>query len=134
MDVDFDKLMHMVYNRYMNEFIDNNRSVLAKCLVGDSSISSCMVLVIVDIEKVQNDTIVMRLSDMYYTINIIFKASQGTEETVFLKDINNGVYKLGMKLKCQNIFQSKEPLELQTEYSNPVVHAQHTETFKISQN
>ena len=76
----------------------------------------------------------MRLSDYFYSINILIRVHEFEEDVLLKSHLDKGVFKLGTKLKCQNIQPTKMPLELNQEYTNPVVNAQNKETFKVSIN
>jgi len=128
------KIATNLVSRYKKEFVDNDRSVLALCLVGDENIAQSMVLWISDIEQVDKNTWVIRLSDYYYFVNILLKPQESEDDEYLVAQLNQGVYKVGMKLHCQNIQQARVPLENGSEYSNPVVNTQNKETFKVSIN
>lgn len=65
-----------VVSRFKNEFVENQRSILAKCLVRDENISQSMVLWVIDIEKQDSSTWIVRLSDFFYFINVVLKAQE----------------------------------------------------------
>ena len=76
----------------------------------------------------------MRLSDYYYSINIIFKPQLFIEDELFITKINEGTFKVGNILKCQNIKNRNSQFENSEEYPNPVVNAQSRETFRLTLN
>lgn len=120
--------------RYEKEFIDNNRSILAKCLVGDGNIAQPMILWVIDIEFKDKQTLLVKLSDYYYLITLVFKAKELDEDDLFIKMVEKNHFTVGMKLKVQNIQHAKVPLDDLNHYLNPVVHAQNHELFKVGSN
>ena len=120
--------------RYTKEFIENNRSILAKWLVRDESISIPMLLWIIDIEFADNQTWIIKLSDYYYSINILLKGTELEEDAFLIDLLSKGEFYLGMKLKIQNIQYSMLASNNIKEFRNPVVNAQNKEIFKASIN
>ena len=130
-----DSIIADISQRYTKEFINNQRSILAKCLVGDESISRPMILWISDIDLIDNQTLTIKLSDYYYSINILFKAKELEEDALFIEYVAKGEYYLGQKIKVQNIQNTKlVNNDNQLDFSNPVVNAQNRDIFKLSLN
>jgi hypothetical protein len=65
-----------IVSRFKNEFVENKRSILAKCLVRDENIGQAMVLWVIDIDKQDSTTWIIRLSDYFYFINVIIRANE----------------------------------------------------------
>jgi hypothetical protein len=123
-----------IVSRFKNEFVENKRSILAKWLVRDENIGQAMVLWVIDIDKQDSTTWIIRLSDYFYFINVIIRANESEWDEWFAKQLEDKHLKVGMKLKCQNIQWTNVPLETIMEYANPVVNAQYKECFKLSPN
>ncbi|CAI2376523.1 unnamed protein product [Moneuplotes crassus] len=129
-------VLTQIYLRYINEMDRGNlrELVLLRCLVRDEPISKCMNLWIIDIQHCNEEMSIVRLSDYFYSINIVLKPKNYSDDEYLLLKIHDGSFKLGTKIKCQNIIPCDIPIENAQEYANPIVNAQSHDTFKLCYN
>ncbi|CAI2377389.1 unnamed protein product [Moneuplotes crassus] len=135
-NLSLDYILTQIYLRHSNEMNRGKLAplILSRCLVKDECISKCMNLWVIDIQHCNEEMTILRLSDYFYSINIIFKPKQFPDDQYFLSKIHEGRFKVGTKVKCQNIVPCDIPLENAQEYTNPVVNAQSRDTFKLCYN